>query len=155
MNQYIGFKVINAKSMTRAEYNAFRGWSLPADENGDDEGYLVEYIDGGKANTSEYAGYVSWSPKDVFERAYHSTDCMVFGEAMMFANAGKCVTRADWNDKGVWVGLHCEGGVFVREACGTELQYSNYLILKTKDNCLVPWVPSQADMQAKDWMVVE
>ena len=38
--------------------------------NGDDEGYLVEYTDGGKANTPQYDGYVSWSPKDVFERAY-------------------------------------------------------------------------------------
>lgn len=70
MKTFIGVKLINAKPMTRAEYNVFRGWELPADENGDDEGYLVEYVDGGKANTAEYAGYVSWSPKDVFERAY-------------------------------------------------------------------------------------
>ena len=37
MKQYIGVKLINAKPMSRAEYNAFRGWALPADENGDDE----------------------------------------------------------------------------------------------------------------------
>ena len=57
--------------MTRGEYNIFRGWELPANEDGADEGYLVEYTDGGKANTTAYAGYVSWSPKDVFERVYH------------------------------------------------------------------------------------
>ena len=38
---YIGTKMINAEPMTRAAYNVFRGWELPADENGDDEGYLV------------------------------------------------------------------------------------------------------------------
>lgn len=60
--------------MNRQEYNDFRGWKLPADEDGTDEGYLVEYVDGGKANTPQYAGYVSWSPKDVFERAYQVAD---------------------------------------------------------------------------------
>lgn len=71
MKQYIGTKQINAKPMNRLEYNQFRGWELPADENGEDEGYLVEYVGPGqKANTAEYAGYVSWSPKDVFEESY-------------------------------------------------------------------------------------
>ena len=70
MRTYTGTKVINATPMSRAEYNFFRGWQLPADENGADDGYLVEYTDGGKPNTLKYAGYVSWSPKDVFERAY-------------------------------------------------------------------------------------
>ena len=70
MKRYLGVKEINAKPMNRLDYNKFRGWELPADENGEDEGYLVEYIDGGKANTKEYEGYVSWSPKDVFEKAY-------------------------------------------------------------------------------------
>ncbi|RHJ76384.1 hypothetical protein [Parabacteroides sp. AM08-6] len=72
--KYIGTKEINAIPMNRQEYNDFRGWELPADENGSDEGYLVEYVDGGKANTPQYAGYVSWSPKDVFERAYKSIE---------------------------------------------------------------------------------
>ena len=70
MTTYVGTKVVRAKPMTRLEYNNFRNWVLPSDENGDDEGYLVEYVDGGKANTEAYSGYISWSPKDVFERAY-------------------------------------------------------------------------------------
>lgn len=70
MKRYVGMKIVNATPMNRADYNTFRGWQLPADEDGTDEGYLVEYTDGGKANTQAYAGYVSWSPKDVFERAY-------------------------------------------------------------------------------------
>lgn len=70
MKRYVGTKIVNATPMTRQAYNDFRGWRLPADENGADEGYLVEYTDGGKANTPQYTGYVSWSPKDVFERSY-------------------------------------------------------------------------------------
>lgn len=72
MQKYIGTKTINAKPMTRKEYNDLRGWSVPKDENPADEGYLVEYIDGGQANHPDYSGYLSWSPKEVFERAYQS-----------------------------------------------------------------------------------
>lgn len=70
MKKYIGTKLINAKPMTRQEYNDLRGWAVPSDENPNDEGYLVEYVDGGKANHPDFEGYISWSPKDVFERAY-------------------------------------------------------------------------------------
>lgn len=59
-NKYIGIKKIEAEPMTRGEYNGFRGWGIPKDENPSDEGYIVKYSD----------GYVSWSPKDVFEKAY-------------------------------------------------------------------------------------
>jgi hypothetical protein len=74
MNTYIGTKIVKANPMTRLEYNKLRGWELPVDENGSDEGYLVEYVDGGKPNHSAYKGYISWSPKDVFERAYAKSD---------------------------------------------------------------------------------
>lgn len=67
---YTGTKTVRAVPMTRGDYNAYRGWEVPADEDPNDEGYLVEYTDGGKANMPDRAGYVSWSPKDVFERAY-------------------------------------------------------------------------------------
>lgn len=70
MNTYIGTKIVRAKPMTRAEYNQERGWMVPADENPGDEGYLVEYLDGGKPNHPGYTGYVSWSPKAQFDNAY-------------------------------------------------------------------------------------
>jgi hypothetical protein len=60
MDKYIGVKRIQAKLMTRGAYNGFKGWTIPADENPDDDGYVVKYSD----------DYVSWSPKDVFEKAY-------------------------------------------------------------------------------------
>ena len=70
MNEYIGTKTIKATPMTRQEYNEYRGWELPADEDGGDEGFLVEYMDGGQSNHPDHEGYISWSPKAVFERAY-------------------------------------------------------------------------------------
>lgn len=70
MKNYIGTKLVNAKPMNRLEYNEFRGLNLPKNENGSDEGYLVEYCDGGKSNHPNFIGYISWSPKEQFDNAY-------------------------------------------------------------------------------------
>lgn len=67
---FIGTKIVNAKPMTRAVYCQLRGWDIPADENGDDEGYFIEYTDAQRPNVPGFEGFVSWSPKDVFEQAY-------------------------------------------------------------------------------------
>ncbi len=78
---YEGTKRLHATQMTRGEYNAYRGWETPVGESSSDAGYLVEYQDGGKANDARHAGYISWSPADVFERTYKpvaaskATDC--------------------------------------------------------------------------------
>ena len=74
MKLYEGKKQIKATPMTRQAYNDYRGWELPEDEDGSDEGFLVEYLDGGKANHPDHKGYISWSPKVVFERAYTPID---------------------------------------------------------------------------------
>jgi hypothetical protein len=70
MKLYEGTKRLRAQPMNRGEYNAYRGWSAPVGESQTTPGYLVEYVDGGKANDSRHAGYISWSPADVFERTY-------------------------------------------------------------------------------------
>ena len=71
---YEGTKRLHARPMSRGDYNAYRGWQAPADEDPTDEGYLVEYVDGGKPNDPRHVGYISWSPKDVFERSYKPSD---------------------------------------------------------------------------------
>lgn len=70
MRLYSGTKQLHALPMTLGLYNAYRGWQMPANEDPDAPGYLVEYVDGGKPNDDRHAGYISWSPADVFERAY-------------------------------------------------------------------------------------
>jgi len=99
MQEYIGTKLVNGIPMTRLEYNNFRKWALPEDENGADEGYLVEYLDGGEPNTTQYEGYVSWSPKVQFENAYRVTNGMPFGLAIEAMKKGMKVARAGWNGK--------------------------------------------------------
>ena len=67
---YIGTKKLKAVPMNKSSYNSYRGWTMPENEDGSEEGYLVEYLDGGKPNDVRHEGYISWSPKDVFEKAY-------------------------------------------------------------------------------------
>ena len=161
MKQFLGVKLIHAKPMTRAESNTFRGWELPADERGEDEGYLVEYLDGGQANTKEYAGYVSWSPKDVFERAYKSTEGLSFGLAVEAMRMGYKVTRAGWNGKGMW--LYLVGADYYPAKTdaaksfygeNSMVPYRAYIAMKTVNNEVVPWVASQSDILESDWIIV-
>jgi hypothetical protein len=161
MKQYIGVKLIHAKPMTRAEYNAYRGWELPADENGSDAGFLVEYLDGGKANTPDHAGYVSWSPADVFERAYKSTDGMSFGLAVEAMKMGYKVSRAGWNGKGMFLYYVTADYYPVKMPAAKSffgensmVPYRDYIAMKTVNNDVVPWVASQTDILANDWSIV-
>ena len=161
MKQYLGVKLIHAKPMTRLEYNSFRGWDVPTDENPNDAGYLVEYLDGGQANTKEYTGYVSWSPKGVFERAYQPTDGLSFGLAVEAMKMGYKVTREGWNGKGMF--LYYVGADYYMaktEAAksfygeNSMVPYRAYIAMKTVTNEVVPWVASQSDILENDWMIV-
>lgn len=176
MKRYIGVKLINATAMTREEYNELRGWKVPADENPDDEGYLVEYVDGGKPNHPDFAGYISWSPKDVFERAYRPVQNMTFGMAIEALKAGKKVARIGWNGKGMWLSLSCAPGGDAIAGC-REIAAENFwsannseyarqnggsavvlpcITMKTATGeILMGWLASQTDMLAEDWCVVE
>lgn len=70
MNKYIGTKEVKATPMNRGDYNAFRGWQVPENENPDDDGYLVVYPNG-ESNVDGFDGYVSWSPKKQFDDVYY------------------------------------------------------------------------------------
>lgn len=72
MISYIGVKAIKATPMTRKEYNDYRGWELPSSEDGSDKGYLVEYEQ--KRNHPDHIGYISWSPKNVFDDDYYQVE---------------------------------------------------------------------------------
>lgn len=169
MIRHIGVKLINATPMTREEYNELRGWTVPADENPDDRGYLVEYVDGGQANHPAFAGYISWSPQDVFERAYRPVVGMTFGLAIEALKAGKKVARAGWNGKGMWLSLSGYGvrdvpaGSFWSEnnsefaaQHGGSAKVLPCITMKTAtDEILMGWLSSQTDMLAEDWQIVD
>jgi len=69
MKNFIGAKLIKAKAMNRKDYNDLRGWEVPNNENPNDKGYLVEYQNQ-TPNVKDFDGYISWSPKDIFEKTY-------------------------------------------------------------------------------------
>ena len=72
--RYVGTKYLKAWPMTRGEYNTYRGWTMPENEDPEDEGDLVEYEKGGDSNHPDHSGYISWSPQDVFEKTYVPTE---------------------------------------------------------------------------------
>lgn len=162
MKTYIGTKIINAMPMSRASYNALRGWTLPANENGEDDGYLVEYTDGGQPNHPDFAGYISWSPKEQFEGAYRETTGLTFGLAIEALKKGQKVARAGWNGKGQWlsfvgVGFYDVGLSIVNphHDMGKLLKLRPWIGIKTVGDEFMPWLASQSDMLAADWSIVE
>ncbi len=160
MKNYIGTKLIKAQPMNRLDYNDYRGWVLPSDENGADEGYLVEYLDG-NSNHPNHDGYVSWSPKKQFEDAYKETNGLTFGLALDALKAGKKVARKGWNGKGMWLVLlrvvSCSTIRYDKDALENrgDLKMQDCIGMKTAQGTMQPgWLASQPDMLAEDWVIV-
>lgn len=171
MKIYIGTKIIQATPMSRGEYNVYRDWVLPTNEDGGDEGYLVEYLDGGKANDSRHAGDISWSPKAQFDAAYREMSGLTFGLALEALKKGAKITRAGWNGKGMWVTLSGVANIntsvpakklwnphnqeFARQNGGAA-EVQPCFTMKTAQNTIqMGWTASQSDMLAEDWMILE
>jgi hypothetical protein len=159
MAAYIGTKLIDATPMTRLEYNNLRSWQLPADENGDDEGYLVEYVDGGQANHTDYKGYISWSPKDIFERSYRPVGGMTFGLALELLKKGARIARHGWNGKGMFVYLvpadsYPAKTEVAKNFFGESVPYNAYMAIKNVNDTVSTWVPSVNDCLSEDWIVL-
>lgn len=175
MNQFIGTKLIAAIPMNREDYNAYRGWALPVNENGADEGFLVEYLDGGTANDDRHKGYISWSPSEVFNNAYRPIKGLTFGMALEALKIGQKVARSGWNGKGMWLSLSCNPGG-TAAAGSREIAAENFwsdnnsqyaqqnggsavvlpcITMKTATGeILMGWLASQSDMLAQDWEIV-
>jgi hypothetical protein len=173
---YEGTKRVNARPMNRCEYNAYRGWEVHPDENPADDGYLVEYLDSGKTNHPGHAGYISWSPKDVFERAYCEVgQGMSFGDALNALKTGKRVARTGWNGKGMWLSLSCAPGgdaaagrreiaaenfwssnnsEYARQNGGSAVVLPCITMKTATGEILMGWLASQTDMLAEDWEVL-
>lgn len=87
---------------------------------------------------------------------------MTFGEALRLIKNGQRVARAGWNGKGMFIFL-VNGSTFTvnREPLlsimgeGTEVNYHAHIDMKTADSMVVPWLASQTDVLAEDWMIVK
>lgn len=71
---------------------------------------------------------------------------MSFGDATIAMMAGDKVCRSGWNGKGMWVAVQ------VPDA--NSKMTLPYIYMRTVQGDLVPWLASQTDMLAGDWMIV-
>lgn len=179
MLSYLGTKQIRAKQMTRGEYNNLRGWTIPTDEDASEEGYLVEYVPDGKPNHPEFKGYISWSPKQVFEKSYYPTNGLSYGMMLEVVKAGNVVTRQGAVVKDKEGNTNVMFSVFMRPSDqvastvaanfkslpfgikkllssdeeGT-IRFTPYLCMLAGNTIVNGWTPTMDDMLATDWIVL-
>lgn len=160
MKTFIGTKLVEALPMDRAAYNIYRNWELPSDEDGTDPGYLVEYLDGGNPNHPDHTGYISWSPKEQFDNAYRKASGVSFGLAVEAMKKGFKVFRSGWNGRDMWVSLVTTGSyradtntIFPNYDKACEFELSPWIGIKTADHEYVPWLASQTEILADDWVI--
>lgn len=145
MKKYLGVKTIEAEPMTADDYNKYikeKSSERNHYYSGEDRrGYLVKYED----------GYESWSPKDVFEKAYRLMSNMNFGQAMEEIKQGKKVDRNGWNGKGM---------VLQAQFPDEHSKMTHPYLYMTIPDCTegtrkLPWQPAQVDLFSEDWNVVD
>lgn len=157
MKQYVGTKVVCAEPTWRVQEMGKepvvmpKGCGLPCYEKGTiiREGYKVVYED----------GYESWSPKDVFEKAYRAVDGLSFGLAIEAAKKGRRIARAGWNGKNQYVEL--AEAICYKNASGEVVNAQHdaignrALAFVGTSGVQMGWLASQADMLADDWRIVD
>lgn len=78
---------------------------------------------------------------------------MNIGEAVALLKSGHRVARQGWNGRDMWlIGIDQRRWVVldVKSYSG----YLPFIAMKTADNRLVPWLCSQGDLLAEDWIEV-
>ena len=142
MKNYVGTKFIEAREMTRGDYNDYRGWKIPENENPADEGYLAKYSD----------GHENWLPKKHFEEIFKESNGMTFGIAVERLKKGFKVAREGWN--GMY--LFLAHGKDIQSCTGINEKCVDVICMKTaQDTVVFGWLASQTDMLAEDWVIVE
>ena len=86
---------------------------------------------------------------------------MNFGEAVEALKKGGVVCRSGWNGKGMFL-LYVEYSNSVEAEERPHCHYHNikaeglpWIGMKTADDKFVPWLASQTDILAEDWMLLE
>lgn len=102
---------------------------------------------------------------DIFEKTYDAATGggMSFGAALEALKQGKRVCREGWNGKGMWLALVTERDLstvgitptFSIDHHAYDYSMAPWIGMKTADNMFVPWLASQTDVLANDWMIVE
>lgn len=87
---------------------------------------------------------------------------MSFSGALSWLKAGYLVARQGWNGKGMFLFLVPGSQFKVNRPPllgiypeGTEVRYHAHIDMKTAQGDVVPWLASQTDILAEDWIVVQ
>lgn len=87
---------------------------------------------------------------------------MNFSEALEKLKLGRRVAREGWNGKNMFVFLVNGSRFKVNRPPllgiypeGTEITYQPHIDMRTAEGSIVPWLASQSDILARDWVEVE
>lgn len=154
LSNFVGTKFVNGFPMNKETYCKLRGWDVPADEDPLEEGYLVEYTDS-NSNHPQFRGYISWAPMPAFEASYRDVNkgCS-FGHAVELIKIGHRLARKGWNGKGMYITLVSGEYWSLDKHENSICEKRDWLGIKTIDNQFMPWVPSQSDVLAEDWIIL-
>lgn len=87
-----------------------------------------------------------------------------FGDAVRLLKEGAKVARIGWNGKGMFLyyvpaasypAHRNEYGTMAGVFADDMVPYGAYIAMKTAQNNVVPWLASQTDVLAEDWVVVQ
>ncbi len=113
--------------------------------NPEEGGYLVVYKD----------GYSSFSPQKEFEEGYREigSQDLTFGDVIEGLHRGKSYQRKGWNGKGIYISLQTPDK---HSKMTLPYIYMTTISLVSANpdapRGLVPWLASQTDMLAVDWV---
>jgi hypothetical protein len=112
---------------------------------------------------------VNMEPDDVLNLASYMTKkakpvMMNFGEAIAALKEGIAVARKGWNGKGMYLYMVDAGRYPPSTLVGSliadtqpdgKVPYMPYIAMKTVSDDVVPWLASQTDVLAEDWVLVD
>lgn len=166
LKKYIGTKIVEARPMNEIDAESIGYARKNSDNHEWRNGYHVRYTN------PDGSFYDSWSPKNVFEKAYHEAKGINFGEIIGSLKTGLAVRRKGWNGKGLFVvkqiPSHIESDAIPniqslpqsaknilinRET--PHIDYTNQMLIINPDGRADSWVPSSSDIFAEDWEVID
>ena len=77
---------------------------------------------------------------------------MNFGDALQALKNGERVERAGWNGKGMHLALVSEWNGRINADFGEAFRLLPWIGMKTAQGDFVPWLASQTDLLAEDWL---
>lgn len=149
MKKYIGLKMIEAKPMKKGIAESVLERMIYFKGPLDADGYLISYED----------GYASWSPKNVFEKAYRRMDNLTFGMAIEAMKKGFKVQRKGWNGKGQYIELAMKVSYINPDGKVVNVDHEQMgnvaVAFVGTSGVQLGWLASQADMLSEDWQVIK